>query len=85
MMKGLPLAFNTDMSEDKEPTFDSIDTLTLSIQVLTPMLAKMKVNAQKTREAAQRGFSNATDLADYLARKGVPFRQAHHIVGAISH
>lgn len=81
MMKGLPLAFNTDMSEDKEPTFDSIDTLTLSIQVLTPMLAKMKINAQKTREAAQRGFSNATDLADYLARKGLPFRQAHHIVG----
>lgn len=81
MLKGLPLAFNTDMSEDKEPTFDSIDTLTLSIQVLTPMLVKMKVNAQKTREAAQRGFSNATDLADYLARKGVPFRQAHHIVG----
>lgn len=83
MMKGLPLAFNTDMSEDKEPTFDSIDTLMISLRVLAPMLQKMKVNEEQTRIGAGRGYSNATDLADYLARKGVPFRQAHHIVGHI--
>ncbi len=83
MMKGLPLAFNTDMSEDKEPTFDSVDTLHMSLRILTPMLTKMTVNTEKTREGAGRGYSNATDLADYLARKGIPFRQAHHIVGHI--
>ena len=83
MMKGLPLAFNTDMSEDKEPTFDSVDTLHMSLRILKPMLEKMTVNAQQSRLGAGRGYSNATDLADYLARKGIPFRQAHHIVGHI--
>ena len=83
MMKGLPLAFNTDMSEDKEPTFDSIDTLVTSLRILCPMLEKMKVNAEKTREGAGRGCSNATDLADYLVRHGLPFRQAHHVVGHV--
>lgn len=83
MMKGLPLAFNTDMSEDKEPTFDSVDTLHMSLRIMKPMLEKMTVNAQQSRLGAGRGYSNATDLADYLARKGIPFRQAHHIVGHI--
>lgn len=83
MMKGLPLAFNTDMSEDKEPTFDSVDTLHMSLRILKPMLEKMTVNAEQARVGAGRGYSNATDLADYLARKGIPFRQAHHIVGHI--
>ena len=83
MMKGLPLAFNTDMSEDKEPTFDSVDTLYMSLRILTPMLTKMTINPDITRAGAGRGYSNATDLADYLARKGIPFRQAHHIVGRI--
>ena len=83
MMKGLPLAFNTDMSEDKEPTFDSVDTLHMSLRILKPMLEKMSVDAEAARKGAGRGYSNATDLADYLARKGIPFRQAHHIVGHI--
>lgn len=81
IMKGLPLAYNTDMSEDKAQVYDSMDTLMSSLHILTPMLEKMRVNAEKTRESAAKGFSNATDMADYLARKGVPFREAHHIVG----
>ena len=83
IMKGLPLAYNTDLSEDKEQVFDSIDTLLSSLRIMTPMIAKMTVNAEKMREGADRGYSNATDLADYLARKGVPFREAHHIVGSM--
>ena len=83
IMKGLPLAYNTDLSEDKEQVFDSIDTLLASLRIMAPMIAKMTVNAEKTREAADRGYSNATDLADYLARKGVPFREAHHVVGSM--
>ena len=83
IMKGLPLAYNTDLSEDKEQVFDSIDTLLASLRIMTPMIAKMTVNGDVTREAADRGYSNATDLADYLARKGVPFREAHHVVGSM--
>ena len=83
IMKGLPLAYNTDHSEDKEQVFDSIDTLLASLRIMTPMIAKMTVNGDVTREAADRGYSNATDLADYLARKGVPFREAHHVVGSM--
>ena len=83
IMKGLPLAYNTDLSEDKEQVFDSIDTLLASLRIMTPMIAKMTVNAEKMRHNADLGYSNATDLADYLARKGVPFREAHHIVGSM--
>lgn len=83
IMKGLPLAYNTDLSEDKEQVFDSIDTLLASLRIMTPMIAKMTVNGDVTREAADRGYSNATDLADYLARKGVPFCEAHHVVGSM--
>ena len=80
-MKGLPLAYNTDMSEDKEAVYDSMDTLQHSLQVVTPMIEKMTVLEENTRNAADRGFSTATDMADYLVRKSVPFRQAHHVVG----
>lgn len=81
-MKGLPLAYNTDMSEDKEAVYDSMDTLKLSLQIITPMIEKMGVIETNTRNAADRGFSTATDLADYLVRKGLPFREAHHVVGS---
>lgn len=81
IMKGIPLAYNTDMSEDKAQVYDSMDTLMASLKILIPMIEKMKVNADKTRSAAARGFSNATDMADYLVRKGIPFREAHGIVG----
>ncbi|GAL06213.1 argininosuccinate lyase [Photobacterium aphoticum] len=81
-MKGLPLAYNTDMSEDKEAVYDSMDTLQLSLQVITPMIEKMVVLEANTRDAADRGFSVATDMADYLVRKGLPFREAHHVVGS---
>lgn len=81
-MKGLPLAYNTDMSEDKEAVYDSMDTLQLSLQVITPMIEKMVILEANTRDAADRGFSVATDMADYLVRKGIPFREAHHVVGS---
>ena len=83
IMKGIPLAYNTDLSEDKEQVFDSIDTLLDSLAIVTPMIAKMKVNAERMRRAADMGYANATDLADYLAKKGIPFREAHHIVGSM--
>ena len=83
IMKGIPLAYNTDLSEDKEQVFDSIDTLLDSLAIVTPMIATMKVNAERTRRAADMGYANATDLADYLAKKGIPFREAHHIVGSM--
>lgn len=81
VMKGLPLAYNKDMQEDKEALFDAIDTVKGCLLVFTPMLATMKVREDNMRKAAQGGFTNATDLADYLAKKGVPFREAHEIVG----
>ena len=83
IMKGIPLAYNTDLSEDKEQVFDSIDTLLHSLAIMTPMVDKMTVNAAKMRANADLGYANATDLADYLAKKGIPFREAHHIVGAM--
>ncbi|MBE7087105.1 MAG: argininosuccinate lyase [Clostridiales bacterium] len=82
-LKGLPLAYNKDMQEDKEAVFDSIDTVKMCLQVLAPMVATMKVNAKNTYTAAQKGFINATDLADYLVKKGMPFRSAYKIVGTI--
>ena len=83
IMKGIPLAYNTDLSEDKEQVFDSIDTLLQSLAIMAPMIEKMRVNDQKMRANADLGYANATDLADYLAKKGIPFRDAHHIVGAM--
>ncbi len=81
LMKSLPLAYNKDMQEDKEPLFDTIDTVRGSLKVFAEMIAQMTVNATRMRTAAARGFSTATDVADYLVRKGLPFRQAHEVVG----
>lgn len=83
IMKGIPLAYNTDLSEDKEQVFDSIDTLETSLAIMAPMIDKMRVNGEKMRANAELGYANATDLADYLAKKSIPFREAHHVVGAM--
>ena len=82
-LKGLPLAYNKDMQEDKEAIFDSIDTVKMCLEVFAPMIATMKVNKDNTYKAAQKGFINATDLADYLVKKGMPFRSAYKISGQI--
>ena len=83
MMKGLPLAYNKDMQEDKESIFDACDTVKMCLDVYAPMLVSMKVKADNMYSAAQKGFINATDLADYLVRKGLPFRSAYKISGEI--
>ncbi len=81
LMKSLPLAYNKDMQEDKEPLFDTIDTVRGSLKVFAGMIAEMKIHPEQMRIAAGRGFSTATDIADYLVRKGLPFRNAHEVVG----
>ncbi|MDD2557366.1 MAG: argininosuccinate lyase [Desulfuromonadaceae bacterium] len=81
LMKSLPLAYNKDMQEDKEPLFDSIDTVKGSLKIFAAMIAEMRVKTDNMRVAAARGFSTATDIADYCVRKGLPFRQAHEVVG----
>jgi argininosuccinate lyase len=81
LMKGQPLTYNKDNQEDKEPLFDSVDTLKGSLQVFADMMPALKVNRARMSEAARQGFATATDLADYLVRKGIPFRDAHEIVG----
>jgi argininosuccinate lyase len=81
LMKSLPLAYNKDMQEDKEPLFDTIDTVKGSLKVFAAMIAEMQVKGDNMRVAAARGFSTATDVADYCVRKGLPFRQAHEVVG----
>lgn len=83
MMKGLPLAYNKDMQEDKEAIFDSIDNVKLCIETLIPMIDTFKVKKENMKKAAQKGFINATDCADYLVKKGMPFREAYKIVGEI--
>ena len=82
-MKGLPLAYNKDMQEDKEGVFDAVDTLGDSLVVMTGMIRTLTVNEERMREAAHGGFMAATDLADYLVGKGVPFREAHAVVGKL--
>ena len=82
-MKALPLAYNRDMQEDKEGFFDTVDTLISTLEVFTGMIATLKVQGEVSRRAAEEGYSLATDLADYLVRKGVPFREAHGIVGRL--
>ena len=82
-LKGLPLAYNKDMQEDKEAVFDCIDTVKMCLEVFAPMIQTMRVLEANTYRAAQKGFINATDLADYLAKKGMPFRAAYKIVGQI--
>jgi argininosuccinate lyase len=81
LMKGLPLAYNRDMQEDKEPVFDAADTVTLSLSVFTEMLKGVTIHKETMRRAAEDGFITATDLADYLVKKGMPFRRAHELVG----
>ncbi len=82
-LKGLPLAYNKDMQEDKESVFDALDTVKMCLAVLTPMLATMRVKPENMRKAASGGFINATDLADYLVGRGMPFRSAYKIAGAL--
>jgi argininosuccinate lyase len=82
-LKGLPLAYNKDLQEDKEGFFDTVDTLTATLDIFTRMLPTITFHAERMAKAAIANYSLATDVADYLARKGVPFRQAHHIVGAL--
>ena len=83
VLKGLPLAYNKDMQEDKECTFDAIDTVTMCLDVCAPMIRSMEVRSDRMAEAAKQGFINATDLADYLVCKGMPFRTAYRVVGGI--
>jgi argininosuccinate lyase len=80
LMKGQPLAYNKDNQEDKEPLFDTADTLLVTLEIYADMLRGIKVNVQNMRQAALEGFSTATDLADYLVKKGMPFRDAHEVV-----
>lgn len=80
-LKGLPLAYNKDMQEDKEGIFDALETWQACLEIAELVLVDIQVNTERTREAAQQGYANATELADYLVAKGVPFREAHHIVG----
>ncbi len=82
-LKGLPLAYNKDMQEDKESVFDACDTVKMCLQVFAPMVASMTVLRENMKRAAQKGFINATDLADYLVKKGMPFRSAYKISGQI--
>jgi argininosuccinate lyase len=85
-MKGLPLTYNSDMQEDKEPLFDTVDTLEAVFRVLPPMLGSLTFRVDRMREAAGAHYSTATDLADYLVRRGLPFREAHEVVGqAVRH
>ena len=83
LLKGLPLAYNKDMQEDKEAVFDALETVEKCLRVFAPMIKTMRVNSGNMYAAAQKGFINATDLADYLVRKGLPFRTAYKIVGQI--
>ncbi|MBQ2737435.1 MAG: argininosuccinate lyase [Clostridia bacterium] len=83
MLKGLPLAYNKDMQEDKEAIFDSVDTVKMCLSVFIPMIATMKPIKENMLNAAKRGFINATDLADYLTKRGLPFRSAYKISGTI--
>lgn len=85
VMKGLPLAYDKDMQEDKEGVFDALDTLYFALDIYAGMISTMTVNGDHTREVLESDFSNATDMADYLAKKGLPFRQAHAVVGSAVH
>lgn len=85
VMKGLPLAYDKDMQEDKEGVFDAIDTLYFALDIYAGMINTMTVNGSHTREVLEHDFSNATDMADYLAKKGLPFRKAHAVVGNAVH
>ncbi len=81
VLKSLPLAYNKDMQEDKEGMFDTVRTLQGALQLFAPMITTMKVNKDRMRQAVNQDFSNATDIADFLVGKGLPFRQAHEVIG----
>ena len=81
IMKGLPLAYNRDLQEDKEPVFDALDTVASSLTVFIGLLGELTVRKERMEAATREGFITATDVADYLVRKGLPFRRAHHVVG----
>ena len=83
LLKGLPLAYNKDMQEDKEAVFDCVDTVKMCLQVYAPMVREMTVHPERMYAAAQEGFINATDLADYLTKKGMPFRTAYKLIGTL--
>lgn len=83
MMKGLPLAYDKDMQEDKEMTFDAVDTVKNCLTLMKGMLSTSRFNEERMKKSAQQGFANATDAADYLVRKGVPFRDAHGMIGQL--
>ncbi len=83
VMKSLPLAYNKDLQEDKEGMFDTVDTIQKSLDIMAGMLSSMTVNKERMLASTQQDFSNATELADYLAKKGLPFREAHEIVGKL--
>jgi argininosuccinate lyase len=83
IMKGLPLAYNRDLQEDKEPLFDTVRTIKGVLGVLAPLVESMKIRPEKMLLAAEGGFMNATDLADYLVAKNLPFREAHSIAGQV--
>lgn len=85
LMKSQPLAYNKDNQEDKEPLFDTVDTLMGSLRAFVDLIPQIKANRQRMREAASQGFSTATDLADYLVNQGLPFREAHEVVGKAVH
>lgn len=83
VLKGLPLAYNKDMQEDKEGVFDTAETLEGALRLLAPMLETMTVYKENMYRAVKEDYSNATDIADYLAAKGIPFREAHEVIGKI--
>ena len=83
VMKGIPLAYNKDMQEDKEAIFDAVDTVKMCLTAFTPMIETMKVLPDNMRKAAAGGFINATDCADYLTKKGIPFRDAYKATGEL--
>jgi argininosuccinate lyase len=83
VLKARPLAYNRDLQEDKEPLFDACDTVQSSLKIMASLLAKVEVNTEAMAQAAAADYTNATDLADYLAARGIPFREAHHITGKV--
>ena len=83
IMKGLPLAYNRDLQEDKLPLFDTVDTVKASVKMMSEIVAGMKVGRERMQRAVEDGFMNATDVADYLSERGVPFRDAHEITGRL--
>ena len=83
LVKGLPLAYNKDLQEDKEAIFDAVDTTRDCLSAMTRLIPACQVNADAMRDACNRGFVTATDVADYLANRGIPFREAHHVVGQL--